>query len=308
MGSSYPRIFDCFTFSTELDLLEFRLDLLAPVVDRFVIVEAPRTFSGIDKPLLFAENRDRYERHLGAITHVVVDDLPPPFPDRWVSDRFQRNAIRRGLQGIEPDDLVVVTDVDEIPDPAVLASLRAQPLEAVALEMRPCYYRANWELRRVWSHPRVVRASALGLPDQLRWAEHLPSVPAAGTHFSYLMGAGDVAQKYRWFAHDELDTDRDRSATYLETMQALAVLALTGDSLDINGIHDLNSVQSALLKRSPKFFCFDEPPRVLRRVAKQWRRARSRTSIPLSFISAGDAALAAMTRRARGGRTLGPNE
>jgi beta-1,4-mannosyl-glycoprotein beta-1,4-N-acetylglucosaminyltransferase len=41
-----PRIFDCFTFFNELDLLEIRLHELAPVVDRFVIAESPVTFTG----------------------------------------------------------------------------------------------------------------------------------------------------------------------------------------------------------------------------------------------------------------------
>ena len=98
-----PRIFDCFTFSNELDLLEFRLDLLSPVVDQFVIVEAPRTHSGLEKPLVFQENQRRFERHLDKITHVVVDDLPSPIPDRWVPEQFQRQAIVRGLGDADPD-------------------------------------------------------------------------------------------------------------------------------------------------------------------------------------------------------------
>jgi len=299
------RIFDCFTFSTELDLLEFRLDLLAPVVDGFVIVEAPRTFSGVTKPLLFHENRRRFERHLSSIVHVVVNDLPPPIPDRWVPERFQRDAILRGLDGVEPDALVIVTDVDEIPDPCVLDMLRGRRFDAVALEMRMCYYRANWEHVDGWSKARVARRSAVGRPDQLRDAQDLPLVREAGAHFSYLMSPADVAQKYQWFAHDELDTDRDRSAPYLESMQALAVLALTGDSLAINGPADLTGVQLALLKRSPSRFQFGDPPEVLRRIAKQWRRTRTRASIPSGAVSLGDAMLAMAARRSMGLRLIG---
>src|SRR5215831_3102956 len=103
------RVFDCFTFATELDLLEFRLDLLDPVVDRFVIVEAPRSHAGDPKPLTFDENRARFARHLPKIEHIVVDDLPPPVPDRWVPENFQRDAISRGLHDAHADDLVTIT-------------------------------------------------------------------------------------------------------------------------------------------------------------------------------------------------------
>ena len=55
-------IFDCFTFFNELELLELRLELLSTVVDRFIIVEASKTHSGLGKPFYFEENRARFSR------------------------------------------------------------------------------------------------------------------------------------------------------------------------------------------------------------------------------------------------------
>src|SRR5271156_187621 len=112
-------IYDCFTFFNELELLELRLNELAGVVVKFVLVEATKTFSNKPKPLHFQENRARFAAFENKIIHVVVEDAPDT-SDAWVIERFQRNAIERGLRGCKPDDWVLVSDLDEIPRATVV--------------------------------------------------------------------------------------------------------------------------------------------------------------------------------------------
>lgn len=69
-------VYDCFTFFNELDLLEIRLNTLDSVVDRFVLVEANKTFSNMEKPLYFKENEGRFEKFKDKIIHIVVEDFP----------------------------------------------------------------------------------------------------------------------------------------------------------------------------------------------------------------------------------------
>lgn len=114
------RVFDCFPFFNELDVLDIRLAELDPLVDQFVIVEATRTFTAKPKPLYFADNRARYERYAHKIIHVVVEDIPLDAPTHWAREAYQREAIMRGLGGAKPDDVIVISDCDEIPKPAVL--------------------------------------------------------------------------------------------------------------------------------------------------------------------------------------------
>ena len=113
-------LYDCFTFFNELDILEIRLNEMAPAVDRFVLVEARKTFQGADKPLYFEENKHRFASFLNKIEHIVID-----FPDNndgyrqaksaaWAREYFQRDQISRGLQSMTADDLILVSDVDEI--------------------------------------------------------------------------------------------------------------------------------------------------------------------------------------------------
>jgi hypothetical protein len=115
-------IFDCFTFFNELDILELRLKELDAVVDYFVIGEATRTFSNEPKPLHFTDNQQRFARFLPKIIHVVIDDLPAG-GDAWDREAFQRNALERGLERAGPEDVIMVSDVDEIPFPQNVARL-----------------------------------------------------------------------------------------------------------------------------------------------------------------------------------------
>jgi len=115
-------IYDCFTFFNELELLELRLHELAGVVDKFVLVEATKTHTNKPKPLHYQENRSRFAEFHDKIIPVVADDLPEA-KDPWVLENFQRNCIARGLAGCQPDDFVLVSDLDEIPRATVVEKM-----------------------------------------------------------------------------------------------------------------------------------------------------------------------------------------
>ena len=93
------RVWDAFPFFNEFRVLKLRLHTLAPVVHRFVLAEATRTFSNAPKPLHFGE-RVRADAELAGfapqIEHVIVDDMPTA--SDWPFDRelHQRNALVRG--------------------------------------------------------------------------------------------------------------------------------------------------------------------------------------------------------------------
>ena len=108
-------VYDCFQFFNELDMLKIRLNVLNDVVDRFVISEATETFSGIKKPLYYEENKDMFAEFADKIIHVVVDDTPEGGTHE--RDTFQKNAVTRGLAGCTDDDIIIFSDLDEIPNP-----------------------------------------------------------------------------------------------------------------------------------------------------------------------------------------------
>ncbi|MBX9778509.1 MAG: hypothetical protein K2Y71_29395 [Xanthobacteraceae bacterium] len=249
-----PRVFDCFQFYNEFDVLEIRLAELDPLVDRFVIVEATHTHTGKPKPLFFAENRARYERYLHKIIHVVVDDLPLDDPSHFARDVHQREAIMRGLGDAQPDDRIIFSDCDEIPKPELLRQALGfswMSRRIVAFWCENYFYRLNLrndahdhrlgprlltmsnlkspnavrEIQFRFSKRRYLRALARPIAA-LRVHSHLgtflwPTIYWNGAwHFSYMGDLDAVNLKLSTFAHaHELEqltdvTYRDHMATF----------------------------------------------------------------------------------------------
>ena len=124
LNQGVGMVYDCFIFFNEFEQLNIRLHELNPIVDRFVLVESNQTFSGNMKPLYFAENRERWSMFLDKIIHVVVDDMPKlNNGNRWELEHHQRKCITRGLNNCAPNDIIVISDVDEIPDPELLCTV-----------------------------------------------------------------------------------------------------------------------------------------------------------------------------------------
>ncbi|MEM8700675.1 MAG: hypothetical protein AAGF82_02530 [Pseudomonadota bacterium] len=131
-------LYDCFVFHNEFDLLEIRLREMGDLVDRFVLVEADQTQRGSPKPFFFDENRERFSAWKDKIVDLQVrfpDELPPAlgvYKNRrkkdWERENYQRNCIARGLETCRPDDLILLSDVDEIIRADVLDRVLSQKL------------------------------------------------------------------------------------------------------------------------------------------------------------------------------------
>jgi len=111
------KIYDCFTFYNELDLLEIRLNELNSVVDYFVIVEATKTQTGKRKQLYYELNKKRYKKFESKIIHIIVKNMPDiKTNSAWVLENHQRNQIIKGLKNCNLKDIIFISDLDEIPN------------------------------------------------------------------------------------------------------------------------------------------------------------------------------------------------
>jgi len=119
-------IYDCFTFFNELDLLELRLHILNDVVDKFVLVEATKTHSNIEKELYYQNNKKRFKKYSDKIIHIVVDKFPE-YIDSWTFEKYQRDCIISGLKRCEPNDVIIISDADEIPNPEKIKKYAQTP-------------------------------------------------------------------------------------------------------------------------------------------------------------------------------------
>lgn len=121
------EIYDCFTFFNELDLLKVRFEELYDSVDHFVIVESPISFTGKKKPLYFAENSEKFEKYKDKVIYIVIDHFPnltgDQEKDHWTREQFSRNTILKGLEDCKDDDVIFISDLDEIPSASAIPKI-----------------------------------------------------------------------------------------------------------------------------------------------------------------------------------------
>jgi beta-1,4-mannosyl-glycoprotein beta-1,4-N-acetylglucosaminyltransferase len=232
------KVYDCFQFFNELDLLEIRLNVLDQYVDHFVLTESTVTFSGQEKPLYYEENKNLFEKFNHKIIHVVVNDTPDGNP--FERDVFQKNAIIRGLENCQDDDIIITSDLDEIPDPEIVSELISvcEDDKVYHFAQELFYYYLNLkevsgsllsytgEFNNVedkkWLGSKLCKYKFLKQfnVNELR-APHMKDlgyrVYPGGWHFTYVGSDGNMSQKERiahkieCAAHQEFNNDTIKS-------------------------------------------------------------------------------------------------
>ncbi len=146
------KLIDSFIFFNELSTLNMRLHELDDFVDYFVIVEADVTHAGNAKPLFYGENKAIFKEFADKIIHFVVDDMPEP-NDSWGREFHQRNSLIRAVQQvpeIKGEDIVLVSDADEIPSPKYLNRELFDDVQILVFNQRLFYYDFTTEHPNGW--------------------------------------------------------------------------------------------------------------------------------------------------------------
>ncbi|ATU73049.1 N-acetylglucosaminyltransferase [Komagataeibacter rhaeticus] len=219
MGTVMRKVYDCFSFFDELDILDIRLRELNDIVDYFVICESSLTFNGDPKPKLFLENAGRYKRYQDRIIHFSVDFFPAG-SDHWSRDTYQKEQIRKAIAHVRPDDLIIFSDVDEIPRRAALQkALEFDGVTQFSMNMYQYYlnmvYRHDWDA--AYALPKkyldALDVEKKGGNDSLSVARYnMPAIARtagiahnvihdAGWHFTHMGGVERLLKKFSSYAH-----------------------------------------------------------------------------------------------------------
>ena len=200
-------IYDCFPFFNELDILEIRLNELNNIVDKFVITESRLTHSGKEKPLYYKENEKRFEKFSDKIIHIIPD-ISDPELDAWARERTQRDALKNGLVNCKDDDIICISDVDEIPKSERLAEYSIKN-NLVCLEFKSYYFYLNYKDNEIWKWFKILPYSMMKdmTPCQIRYTEAQKYILNSGWHFSFLGDIDSIIKKIESTAHTEYDTD-----------------------------------------------------------------------------------------------------
>ena len=203
-----PKVVDVFPFNGELDMLELKLEAMASWVDRFVIVEGSRTFTGLPKTLSFPDAAERFRPYLDKIVYRPVEAFPAYLTSAWAREFYQRDQALHALAGIcADDDVVIISDVDEI---VYEAAVRAFEGNVAGADLRTSRYFLNYERLQDGTNVKAVLARwRVAARTGCSWLRigarmhHPPVVRDAGWHFTNIGSVEDLARKHISFSHEE---------------------------------------------------------------------------------------------------------
>lgn len=209
----------------ELGILEGRLEYLYGKVDYFVIVEANITHSGNPKPLHFMQNMSRYKRYLDKVLYfpfsydtskldlsVKLDKFDYDSP-HWEIEKQQRSHILEALNFFDNNDIVIISDVDEIPSHSsidVMNNIIGKEASSAALEQQMFYYNFKQCQFYPW-HGSTVSTVSFAKEHGVQWLRDMrymmPVIHTGGWHLSYWGSAEHIANKINNFAHQEFNKE-----------------------------------------------------------------------------------------------------
>jgi beta-1,4-mannosyl-glycoprotein beta-1,4-N-acetylglucosaminyltransferase len=225
------KVFDCFTFHNEIDMLKYRLHLLDPVVDKFILIEAIQTHTGHPKPLHYDLHKDTlFKDYKHKIEHVVVslpataEKIKSGALSAWDNEKYQRNLLEHSIHELaESDsDIFILSDLDELPDPNTITKIKNGEIDTDIgyLDQDLYYYniqcklRSNWTLAKVFKYGWFRNASVTC--DAVRLNVPSTRIPSGGWHLSYFGDINFIKNKIKNMAHQEFNTDHFKSEEYIE--------------------------------------------------------------------------------------------
>ena len=221
------KIYDCFSYLDEDLLLKLRLNILDDYVDYFVIIEGNKTWQNNKKELKF--NIDKFEQFKKKIIYIPVTDMPDG-DNPYKRENFQRNAISRGTEKADKDDLIIISDLDEIPNPDKI-------LEFSDKDKYICFVQNNYLFKfnllnitePFWYGTRMCRKKDLKSPQWLREikARKLPFykfykpkfdrfVVNGGWHFSSVKDAEGIYKKLNCYSEQQFNNEIYKNLDFIE--------------------------------------------------------------------------------------------
>ena len=220
------KLIDCFMYFDEDLVLDIRLNTLHQKVDRFIIAEATKNHAGKNKKLNF--DIKNFLKFKEKIEYLVIDDLPTNvgfFKKGWHSnhlrDQFQRNALQRGYKNFSDEDLIMISDIDEIPDPKKISEFKIENKFACFLQKN---FQSKINLLNVsegdWAGTKICKKKFLKSPQWLRnlkinkksiwnfFNSKIQLIKNGGWHFSFLKSPESIRNKIISYSHQEFNNEK----------------------------------------------------------------------------------------------------
>lgn len=253
------KIFDCFMYFDEEVVLDVRLNTLDKYVDYFVIVESSFTHKGDNKNLMF--NHNKFEKFKNKIIYLVYDKQPKGIEtvnendsedkksrkyilNAALRENGQRNFIQNGLNKAEDNDIILISDVDEIPNLSEV-NFNSISEKIIMFHQDMFYYKFDLKIPNLlWTGTRGCRKKYLLSPQWLRNVKDRKYFPFridilfsekkyssikfinnGGWHFSYIKTAEEIEHKLKSYLHhrefDEQSLSVEEIQNIIENKKAI---------------------------------------------------------------------------------------
>ncbi|MDB9760383.1 hypothetical protein OAB59_00225 [Pelagibacteraceae bacterium] len=223
-------IYDCFQYFNEDHVVDLRLNILDKYVDYFVISESTRNHQGVNKKLNFDINK--FSKFKSKIIYLIADPEENLIEKKHkyghsLIEQHQRNYLINGLNKANNNDLILLSDVDEIPD---LRKLNLIKKKFVAFSQKAFCYKLNLQNpdEDNWIGTRgCIKKNLLSTQDLRNFKfKHYPFwridkknmqiIDNGGWHFSYLLDLNKISEKIKSFSHSE---DNIKENTNIDNLQ-----------------------------------------------------------------------------------------
>lgn len=243
------KIYDCFCYFNEDMLLKLRLETLWDSVDFFVISEASYTHAGNTRETVF--DIANFSKYAEKIRYLRLDQRPDGENDFWKNENFIRNNLVNGLYDAEPDDWIIISDLDEIPNPEVINQYQPSSLRGDFIQRYYSYFLNNYWLGDVDSDDRLKANSNAwygskittyryfmnffgGNASNVRsykssgplralkrtWFKkfNVQTITNGGWHFTWIFTIDDIIKKIESTAHQEFNKAEYKNPAYIQSM------------------------------------------------------------------------------------------
>ena len=220
------RIIDCFMYFDEDHLLEIRLNTLYNYVNKFVIVEANLDHAGNKRKPLF--DIKKFLKFKDKIDYILIENLPirndfykKNWGPSWRRENFQRNAMEKGYSDCGPDDIIMISDLDEIPNPKNIKEFKNSDRIGCFVQ-KDFLFKLNFinKTQPHWYGTRICKKKNLKSPQWIRniKAKKMPFykfykpkfdkfILNGGWHFSSVKTPEKIYQKLESYAEQKWNND-----------------------------------------------------------------------------------------------------
>ena len=213
-------IYDCFQYFNEDHIVDLRMNILNEHVDYFIISESNKTHQGKDKKINF--NINNFSKFKDKIIFIVAEysqeiNFKNHTGGESPIEQHQRNSLIKGLKNAQPDDIIILSDSDEIPDLSKLSEIK-KGKKFIAFSQKMFMYKLN--LQNInesnWIGSKITKKKYLKNMQSLRdlkfknypfWRfdKKELQIIEGGWHFSFLQAPDQILEKIKSFSHGEFN-------------------------------------------------------------------------------------------------------